>query len=960
MRATPFLLSRLAKQVILVILSLLPFEVAYSTTKLEIVGGVIDLRAWDTERDPLMEIKGEARFSWQAFNVSAPKSEKASDLIEFPGSWHKIASYPLYGYATYEFDILSEASLPITIDLGSIGSSYRIYLDGRLVLSSGNPQPSEVNFERASANKAMFTFILPKGRMHMSIEVANYDYIVGGISKTVQIGTPDAVIGHRFRTMISAFILFGAYLAIGLYHFGLFSLRRRDRSSLYFGLFCLATTPCILINMQINTLDLLGPHPMPLAVYLASSLGLAIPCLGLFMAYLYNSRATRIATFYFGALFVALSLVLIFSFKMYLAFMGFLFVIGLPVTGVFIATIIKAVRSKQQGAFLMLTSFCIMIGTAVNDFANFNNLINSVPLFSIGTLAFLLMQSYLLSARFSKAFSQVETSEKEIRQLSLEIKIQHDHVLAVNENLEQLAEEKTRDIRSILAHIQLGICAITPQDQAIHKDHSQHLCEIFEVDDFSDMPATQLLLERSNLTSDEISQARSVLEASLGEDVLVFEMNSQGLPHEICLSAPSGREKLLELHWHPIITEQNVTEKILVTVKDVTDFRALAEDAQDKKEELQFISELLNVSAESFRKFIQNAYDFIKENKKLINSQSIHHKDMEVLKILFINMHTMKGAARSLYFKKMTKVFHDVEQYYARLQSDTEAHWDVEKMNRDLSAAESIIATYEGINRSKLGRKTSGERDIEIPEARLTKLYGFFLDASRSAFSQNGLAEFFRDLRAFFTSSLFRPVHDVLEEIYKCSGTLAKDLEKEKPTIEISARGLELSHEGEDLFRKIFVHLLRNSLDHGIEKADERIGKNKAPSGTISMVFNQEGRSVFLRYQDDGRGLDIARICKIALDKRLVSDPSKLSLEEAAELIFYSGLSTANQVSDVSGRGIGMDAVRSYLKKHGGSIQVRFLNSQPDDFGCYPFSFEIVFPDHLFATELKLESPVAA
>jgi len=83
----------------------------------------------------------------------------------------------------------------------------------------------------------------------------------------------------------------------------------------------------------------------------------------------------------------------------------------------------------------------------------------------------------------------------------------------------------------------------------------------------------------------------------------------------------------------------------------------------------------------------------------------------------------------------------------------------------------------------------------------------------------------------------------------------------------------------------------------------------------------------------------------------LIDQVETMSLQESADLIFYTGLSTANEVSDVSGRGVGMDAVRSFLHREKGDIRIHLIDENHPQSGCYPFYFEIVLPNHLFATE---------
>lgn len=117
------------------------------------------------------------------------------------------------------------------------------------------------------------------------------------------------------------------------------------------------------------------------------------------------------------------------------------------------------------------------------------------------------------------------------------------------------------------------------------------------------------------------------------------------------------------------------------------------------------------------------------------------------------------------------------------------------------------------------------------------------------------------------------------------------------------------------------VHLVRNSLDHGIESPGERCAAGKPETGTIHLEASHEGGSVVIRISDDGRGLDTQRILAKARERGLVGADQSLSEEEIYELIFAPGFSTASQVTDLSGRGVGMDVVRRNIKELGGRIE---------------------------------------
>jgi two-component system chemotaxis sensor kinase CheA len=121
------------------------------------------------------------------------------------------------------------------------------------------------------------------------------------------------------------------------------------------------------------------------------------------------------------------------------------------------------------------------------------------------------------------------------------------------------------------------------------------------------------------------------------------------------------------------------------------------------------------------------------------------------------------------------------------------------------------------------------------------------------------------------------------------------------------------------------THLVRNSLDHGIEPSEERIAAGKHGAARLTLAAVADGDAVIVEVSDDGRGVDPERVGRKAYEKGLISGEQleTLSESEAADLVFRPGFSTADQVSDLSGRGVGMDAVRANVEKLGGTVTMR-------------------------------------
>jgi two-component system chemotaxis sensor kinase CheA len=118
------------------------------------------------------------------------------------------------------------------------------------------------------------------------------------------------------------------------------------------------------------------------------------------------------------------------------------------------------------------------------------------------------------------------------------------------------------------------------------------------------------------------------------------------------------------------------------------------------------------------------------------------------------------------------------------------------------------------------------------------------------------------------------------------------------------------------------MHLIRNSIDHGIEMPEERKAKGKKENGTITLRAYQKGNHVVIEVKDDGRGIDAVKVKKKAVEKGLIDDDVEIGERGVIDFIFTPGFSTKDEVSEVSGRGVGMDVVKEKLSALGGFVDV--------------------------------------
>ncbi|MGL4562579.1 MAG: chemotaxis protein CheA [Brevinema sp.] len=167
------------------------------------------------------------------------------------------------------------------------------------------------------------------------------------------------------------------------------------------------------------------------------------------------------------------------------------------------------------------------------------------------------------------------------------------------------------------------------------------------------------------------------------------------------------------------------------------------------------------------------------------------------------------------------------------------------------------------------------------------------------------------------------PIQTVFSRFSRLTRDIGKQLNKK---IELIISGGETEIDKgiiDDLYDPL-MHMIRNSLDHGIELPEDRLKAGKSEIGTITLHSYQEGDLIFIELDDDGKGIDTELLKRKAIDKKFITPEQahSLSEEEALRLIFMPGFSTANEISDLSGRGVGMDVVIRNIESIGGSVSV--------------------------------------
>ncbi len=190
------------------------------------------------------------------------------------------------------------------------------------------------------------------------------------------------------------------------------------------------------------------------------------------------------------------------------------------------------------------------------------------------------------------------------------------------------------------------------------------------------------------------------------------------------------------------------------------------------------------------------------------------------------------------------------------------------------------------------------------------------------------------------------PFASISERLYRITRQTSKELDK-RVNLDIRGTSVEIDRSVLEKMAGPFEHLLRNAIVHGIEKREKRIALGKNEIGEILVQIRQEGNEVVINFNDDGQGLDLKRIREKAHQTGLLGLDEDVTDAEASNLIFESGFSTAQEVTELAGRGVGMDVVRSEAASLGGRVSV---SSNPD----VGSNFTIHLPLTLAVTQVVL------
>jgi HPt (histidine-containing phosphotransfer) domain-containing protein len=489
------------------------------------------------------------------------------------------------------------------------------------------------------------------------------------------------------------------------------------------------------------------------------------------------------------------------------------------------------------------------------------------------------------------ALQRIRTSVSDLRESNHELERLRDHLRDANTTLEHKVQERTaalalreRAVQRLLDGMGEGVVQIGT-DGRLFAERSRALEGWFGAQPDPDTLAWHYFFPEQE-------------DAQIYFEMGLEQLREGFLPADLCVSQMPSRAtragRTLDLRYRPVIEEgQDAPGALLVIASDVT-AQLDAERAQREVQEIQqLISHLLQDRA-GFMNFIQSGVLLLQQIEAL--------DDAAALKM---PLHTLKGNCAVYGAQSVASLCHDLE---SRLEE-----WAREGEPRSLSPAQkgALRAAWEGLLGRLSGFFGEDEDRLSLPREELAWLVQQLNGADQVALAQH------------VEAWLLEPARDNLERLALHAQRLAQKLDK-MVQVQVEDNGVLLPPGfARDLWGEL-IHVIRNALDHGIEPPDERLQADKDAHGQLLLETEFRQDKLAIMVYDDGRGINWRGLAQKA---RALGLPCE-SRADLIEAMFCAGVSTAQEVTEISGRGVGTQAVKNVCEELGGRIEVESVEGR--------------------------------
>ena len=390
------------------------------------IKGILDLTDWNFKSDGAVDLSGEYEFYWKQHlepsDFDRPILPQKTGFITVQGFWNSYElngkKLPGDGYATYRLKILfHEQKEHLALKFLSIGTAYTLFLNGQKTSSIG-----VAGKDRETTVPRYFPQVLnckaEANQIELIFQVSNFHHRRGGLWEVVWLGEEKGIQRIKENELGFDLFLFGSIFIMGLYHLCLFTLKKKDRTFLYFSVFCFLVTLRLLATGERYIIHFFPNIPWEVLIKMEYlSFYLSIPAFILFVHSFFPQEISKRILHLIVAIGLAFSCIVLFTparIFSYTLQTYQIFTIIAIIYGVYV--LIAASIRKRDGAFIFLLGFIILAFSAINDMMYAEKIIQTGYLAPLGLFIFIFSQAFLLSLRLTKAFENAEIQYKEVKE----------------------------------------------------------------------------------------------------------------------------------------------------------------------------------------------------------------------------------------------------------------------------------------------------------------------------------------------------------------------------------------------------------------------------------------------------------------------------------------------------------------------------------------------------------------
>ncbi len=395
------------------------------------VNGILDLTGIDLNESRSVKLDGQWEFYWNRLleprDFESPVPPPMSGFISLPNPWngYLINGEPLSGegFATFRLTVKQKNTGSLLgFRVPYMSTAYKLWVNGRLVSSGGTIGKNRDEMRPQELPRIAY-FSAGEETLRIVVQVSNFHHIKGGIRESLLLGSEKRIQARRDRQLAFDIFQWGVLLIMGLYHLALYALRKKDPSTLYFGIFCLIISLRVVLTGEHYLIALFPGFSWEIEARLEYlTLYLGPPIFLMFIRSLYPFELSGFMLRVFQALAAVFCLVIIITPARIFSHTLLVYEGILVLSCVYaIYCIVRAIARGREGALIFIIGFTCFFATIINDILFNNEIIHTGHIVPFGLVIFIFSQSFILSRRFSRSFALVELMSQELESTNHEL-----------------------------------------------------------------------------------------------------------------------------------------------------------------------------------------------------------------------------------------------------------------------------------------------------------------------------------------------------------------------------------------------------------------------------------------------------------------------------------------------------------------------------------------------------------